>query len=158
MGPNGTQSRCVKSLRDGRWNFTVLAFFRSKAFYASRLSPKNVSGKRKNISVFTFLRRVRRWASKSGPFFTLCVQNESYTRFQSKKRSVSCNFRAKVKMTRFDSFWVAKKPSRWNLFLLVSAPKPCANQCFLIHFAHGRYFDSKENSTFPDLVKILMLF
>ena len=26
MGPNGTQSRCVKSLRDGRWNFTVLAF------------------------------------------------------------------------------------------------------------------------------------
>ena len=68
------------------------------------------------------------------------------------------DFAKKWKMTHFDSFWVGKKPSRWNQFLLMSTPKPCANQHFLMHFAQRQYFDSKENSTFPVLVKNLTHF
>ena len=119
MGPNGTQSRCVKSLRDGRWDFTVLAFFRSKAFYASRLSPKRRFRKTQKWFRVHFFTTCTAMSVKIGtPFHTLRPKWKLYTFVTEKSVAFRVNFRAKVKMNHFDSFWVANKPSRWDLFFV----------------------------------------
>ena len=99
MGPNGTQSRCVKSLRDGRWNFTVLAFFRSKAFYASRLSPKS-----------HFFTTCTAMSVKIGTLFhTLRPKWKLYTFLKQKNVAFRVNFRAKVKNDSFGLILSRKK-------------------------------------------------
>ena len=105
MGPNGTQSRCVKSLRDGRWDFTVLAFFRSKAFYASRLSPERRC--RENLKIFpcslfydVYGDERQNW----DPFSHFASKMKVIHVFKAKNVAFRVIFRAKWKMTHFDSF------------------------------------------------------
>ena len=104
MGPNGTQSRCVKSLRDGRWNFTVLRFSRSKAFYASRLSPKRRFRKTQKWFRIHFFTTCTAMSVKIGTLFhTLRPKWKLYTFSKQKNVAFRVNFRAKVKN---NSFWL----------------------------------------------------
>ena len=102
MGPNGTQSRCVKSLRDGRWDFTVLAFFRSKGFLCIEIeSKKTFSENAKIIPCSPFYDVYGDERQNWDPFSHFASKMKVIHVFKAKNVAFRVNFRAKVENDSF---------------------------------------------------------
>ena len=144
-----SSSRSVKSLRDWLQKFRV-----NLEGFLLVVREKSKKWKRCN-----FFRRVRRFRIKILSFFELRNVFQSYSAFQSKKGNVSWQkFAKSEKWSKFPPFGLCFSGRDENRFLASSTPEPCANQCFLVHFARPDIFHSNRDFACSLLVKNLMVF
>ena len=144
-----SSSRSTKSLRSG---------IRKIRVKSEGLLPM-VGEKSKKWNRCNFFRRVRRFRIKISSLFENQNVFQSYSAFQSKNGSVSWKKSAKSeKWPKFPPFGLCFCDSDENGFLASSSPKPCANQCFLVHSAIPDSGPSSRDFTCSLLVKNLMEF
>ena len=110
----------------------------------------------KNENVASFLDVYDVSASKFGHFSNLGMYFKVIQLFKAKK--VTLRDKKSQKWLKFPPFGLCFSGRDENRFLASSTPEPCANQCFLVHFARPDICKLNRVFTFSLLVKNLMVF